>query len=254
MIVTGSEARRLEFHPSAAVDAGVLSCEADVFGHYYGNTAAELARTYGCYDEQAAFLVVRAGETVIGMCRLIRPGRLGLKTVADLAAPPWGIDARRSVAAAGIDLDRTWDVATIAVRPKSGAAGRMVAAALFHGLVQVSRANHVEWMTAILDRRARSLMAIQGMELHAFPGTAPAPYLGSSASSPVFARMGTLLERQRQVNSEAYRRTAFGWGLADIVLPRLEQYRLQDDRGPAGLMAPVPGHHGEGHPAGSRRR
>jgi hypothetical protein len=217
--------RRLEFHPSADVDAEVIECEAAAFDHYYGNTAAELAEAYGPYLSQTAFLVVRAGDDVVGTCRLIRPGPLGLKTVADLGEAPWRVDTARSVTAAGIDLAHTWDVATIAVRRRMGAAGRMVASALFHGLARVSEVNKVESMTAVLDRRARALMAMQGLEVHALPGTGPAPYLGSVASTPVFAHLAPLLARQRRVSPEHHRMLTVGWGL-DVALPPREQYRV----------------------------
>jgi hypothetical protein len=59
--------------------------------------------------------------------------------------------------------------------------GRVIASALFHGLIQVSAVDPVDWMIAGLDRRAGALMAAQGLEVHAPPGRGPAPYLGYSA-------------------------------------------------------------------------
>jgi hypothetical protein len=205
----------------------VIGCEADVFGHWYGNTQAELAHAYGSYREQTAFLAVHAGDgEVVGVCRLIRPGRLGLKTVADMSAAPWRVDAARSVAAAGIDLTHTWDVATIAVRRELGSSGRVIASALFHGLIQVSAVNRVDWMIAVLDRRARALMAAQGLEVSCPARYRPGPYLGSPSSTPVFARMAALLARQRQVDPQAHRMLAFGRGLDDVALPAPDRFRV----------------------------
>ena len=54
--------RRLVFHPSATVDEAVLRCETDVFGHYYGNTPAELDEAYGPYREQMDAILARLDE------------------------------------------------------------------------------------------------------------------------------------------------------------------------------------------------
>jgi N-acyl-L-homoserine lactone synthetase len=227
-MAAGPEGRyRLEFHRSATVDRAVIRCEAEVFSHWYGNTEAELSEVYGPYRDQTSFLVVRERDgDVVGISRLIRPGRLPLKTFVDLAAAPWNVDATRSAAAAGIDPARAWDVATIAVRPELGSSGRIIGLALFHGLSRVGEVNRIEWMTAILDRRVRALMAVLGLDVHTLPGAGPAAYLGSEASTPVFARLPALLARQRGVNVEAHRMLALGEGLDDVVLPRREDYRM----------------------------
>jgi hypothetical protein len=102
----------------------------------------------------------------------------------------------------------------------------VIASALFHGLTKVSAVNRVDWMIAVLDRRARALMAAQGLEVHALPGTGPAPYLGSPSSTPVFAGMAALLARQRQVDPQAHRTLAFGRGLDDVALPAPDRFRV----------------------------
>jgi hypothetical protein len=50
-----------------------------------------------------------------------------------------------------------------------GPLGRLIASALFHGLIQVSAVDQVDWMIPGLDWRAGALIAAQGLEVHACP-------------------------------------------------------------------------------------
>lgn len=225
----------LEFGTHTAERA--VDCEIDVFGREYGNTVQEWAAEYGPYDGQSLYLTVStsAGHAV-GAMRLIRAGAVGLKSLNDVARAPWHVDGVRSAAAAGIDVARTWDVATIAVRPGAGKRG-LVSAALYHGLVQASRANGVRWVVMIMDARARRLLSIAGLATHVLPGTQPGPYLGSPTSVPLWADLPQTMDNQRRSNPEAHRLVGLGLGLDGIRIPAPTDYRLDT---PAAVAAPSP--------------
>lgn len=114
---------RLHFDPQGAVLASARECEAEVFLRWYGNTREQLAQEYSRYDAHSTFLALADPDgQVLAAARLISPGPAGLKTLDDISSAPWGVDGRRVAHAARMDLNTTWDVATIGVR--RGAARR----------------------------------------------------------------------------------------------------------------------------------
>jgi len=221
--------------PPAARD-----CELDVLSSWYGDTPELIESAYGPYEEQTAFLSVGSQDgTVIGACRLILPGPRPAKTLSDITAEPWQVDADESLRLAGIDPHRTWDIATIAVRRERGATGRMVAAALYYGLIHATRVNEIPWVVAIIDRHPRSLLAMLGLPLTALPGTASASYMGSHACTPVWAHVPSVVEQQRLTNPEGHRLISRGHGLSDVQLPDPLRLRLPSPSIPAAPRRPL---------------
>ena len=233
---------RLEFDVRGRLLEAARACEADVFWKWYGNSADELDREYGPYDAASAFLaLVTDTDAVVGSCRVIVPGPAGLKTVADVSAPPWGVDGLCAAQAARLDLATTWDVATLGVRDGLDGQGRMASAALYHGLIQATRANQVSALVSILDERVRLLLRSVGVVTHPLPGAATRPYLGSSASTPVYGRMPQSLDTWRRIAPEAYRYIALGVGLDAVAVPTLDAFRLRPAQpDPIDLTSPVP--------------
>lgn len=221
---------RLEYSPAGlgAPDwDDYRRCEADVLGYWYGDTPVQLRHAYGPYEERTIFFAVRRPDgRVAGFCRVITPGPLGLKTIADIGEEPWSIDGARSATAAGLDLSRTLDIATLGVDQRLGGVGHIASAALYYALINTARINAYPWIVAIIDHRVRSLLASMGLILHALPGTAPAEYMGSSACAPVYAHLATMLDHQRQVAPDAYRLIALGVGLDGVAVPPPEGFRL----------------------------
>jgi hypothetical protein len=217
----------LTFNPTGELLEATRECEAAVFLRAYGNTREQLTEEYGPYEHATVYLALHddSGE-VVGSCRMIRPSSAGLKTLHDVAAPPWSLDVDRAVRVARIDLDNTWDVATLGCRRGLKGPGRMASAALFHGLVQVVRANHVRTAVMIIDERVRSLLAAAGMTGDTLPGTAPARYFGSAASTPVYRHCDMAFDQQRIRNPDAFRLYTQGVGLDGIRVPGLAGFRL----------------------------
>ncbi len=219
---------RLVFNPQGEELAAARRCEADVFLATYGNTVAEFEVEYGPYEATTGFLtVLREDGEAAATARFIMPGAAGLKTLNDVSREPWQIDGIRSARAAGVDPARTWDFATIAVRPRSGQGG-LCAAALYHGVVSAAFANGIDFVVMIMDTQARRLLAGLSLETHALPGTAPGEYLGSPSSAPLWVNMHRMFGRQRQVNPDAYRLIFQGIGLDGITLPT--DWRLRQNR------------------------
>lgn len=202
-------------------------CEAAVFWDAYGNSRDQLEQEYGPYEDDSAFIaLVEPVGDVVAVCRVIRPGIAGLKTLNDLSGQPWVVDGRRAARAAGVDPARTVDVATIGVRRGLGRGGALAAVALYHGIVAVTRANNLPFVVMLMDERARRLLTAVGCETHVLPGTRGGPYLGSATTYPLWANVPTMMDRQRQVNPEAHRMISMGRGLDGIRVPPLSAFAL----------------------------
>lgn len=229
---------RLSFCPEGDVLAGARACEAEVFLRTYGNTEADFAAEYSAYDHASRFIALTDGHGyVVGACRIILPSPVGLKTVNDVRRAPWSVDGSRAVRVAGADVAHAWDVATVAVRPQ-GNTTPLASAALYHGLVMATRANGVRWITMMLDERARRLLAMAGFVPRPIPGTGPAPYLGSPATTPLVGDVAAMIDAQRRQNPDAYRLMSLGAGLTDIDVPPLSHWIVS---GPAPSLDVEPG-------------
>ncbi len=233
---------RLSFHPDADVDPDVLVCEFEVLNHWYGDTRDLLDEAYGPYQDQTCFLTLHhATDGVVGFCRLILPGPLPLKTIVDIDRPPWNVDGHRAAAAAGVDVSRTWDIATLGMRHQILGAGSVAAAALYHGLILATRANEIPWLTAIIDRRVRSLLSSIGLPLQALPGTQAESYMGSPACAPVYTHLPSILDAQRRNDPDAYRLVSLGSGLDGVAVPALADFTIGSSTGAVGLGRPALG-------------
>ena len=210
---------RLVLDPVGDELAAARACESEVFRDAFGNTEEEFEREYGPYVDQTLFLAVMRDDGVaVAASRMIANGPAGLKTLNDVARPPWEVDGARSAAAAGLDLDRTWDVATIGVRREERQGG-LCSAALYHGIVNACVANDAEYCVGILDSHVRSLLSALGLQTYMLPGTNTAHYLGSDSSTPLWGNVLKTFARQQDENPDAYRLIRHGIGLDGISLP-----------------------------------
>lgn len=210
---------RFVLDPAGADLEAALACEAEVFLDTFGNTAEDFAREYGPYEDHTGFMtVLDQSGAALATARFIAPGPAGLKTLNDVARPPWHADGARSARAAGIDPDRTWDVATIAVRRSPGRSP-LLSAALYHGIVTAAQANGMDFIVMIMDARARRLLSASGLHPNVLPGTGEGEYLGSARSTPLWANLHHMFEQQRRDNPDAYRLIYQAIGLDGITLP-----------------------------------
>jgi hypothetical protein len=220
--------------PAGDLLGAAEACEAEVFLRAYGNTAEEWADEYGPYDQSSVFLAMADPDgDVVAACRLIVPGPAGLKTLNDTSRAPWHVEGYRAARSAGIDPDATIDIATIGVRRGLRGAGMLASVALYHGIVQLTRANAMPDVVMLMDERARRLLTSIGCLTFALPGTAPGPYLGSAASTPLWANVPQMMDHQRRTNPDAFRLVSQGIGLDGIDVPALDQFRLDRNQQPA---------------------
>jgi hypothetical protein len=218
---------RLVFAPGGAALEAALDCEADVFEQRFGESREHLHGSLAAHEDTSVFLAVldRSG-TAVAASRLVTPGPRRHKTLDYLAAEPWGIDPDEAVQLTGVQLGRTYDVATLTVRPRSVGEGALWTAALCHGMFQIAKANGVSHTIALLDEAARQRLASVGIIYHAFPGARAQAFDGSPATTPVYASMPDMFARQRREFPEAYQLINKGLGLRDVHLPPLDHFRL----------------------------
>jgi hypothetical protein len=160
-----------------------------------------------------------------------------LKTLNDVSRDPWRVDGQRSAQAAGVDPLDTWDIATLGVRQELRGGRVMISMALYHGILVASRVNDVTWATAIMDEHARRVLMMAGYVMPALPGTGPAAYLGSSASTPMYGHFSNVMDAQRRLNPDAYRLMTLGVGLDGIVVPQRSEFTLKPAREAAPAVA-----------------
>ncbi|EYR64475.1 hypothetical protein N866_10615 [Actinotalea ferrariae CF5-4] len=216
----------MHFDVSGDLLAGARDCEAEVFLRWYGNSREQLAEEYGPYEDSSAFLCIADEHgDVLAAARLVAPGGAsGLKTLTDVGREPWNVDGARSARAAGAELETLWDVATIGVRRQSADTARL-SLALYHGIVNVCRANGMSGFVAVLDERVRRLLDSVGIVSRTLPGASAAPYLGSPSSTPVYVLRNYMFDQQRREFPDAYRLVTLGHGLDGIAVPGLDHFR-----------------------------
>ncbi|SHH30536.1 hypothetical protein SAMN05443575_3668 [Jatrophihabitans endophyticus] len=216
----------LHVAPAGDVLEAARDCEELVFDTVYGNSREEWVEEYGPYDANSVFLAVtEPGGDAIAAMRIIRPGPIGLKTLVDTARPPWFVDGERAARSAGLDLAATWDVATVAMRPRVPGSS-LVPAALYHAMFQAARLSDIRWIVMILDARVRRLLNALSIDTQPLPGCRPGPYLGSASSLPLWGDLPAMADRQRRDAPDAHRLVNLGIGLTDIALPAQEAFRI----------------------------
>lgn len=218
----------LQFDVRGELLDAARQCEEDVFLEAFGNTRQQLQDEYGPYNDQSVFIAVSdANGDVVGASRVITPGPAGLKTINDIGREPWLADGDRSARAAELDLDRTWDIATLGVRRDVRGSNFMVTAALYHAIIAASRVNGIVDAIGILDEHARRVLSAAGYIYPTIPGTDTREYLGSPASTPLYAHIAGCVDAQRRINPDAYRLVTLGVGLDGISIPSEQDFVIK---------------------------
>jgi len=166
--------------------------ERGVFLEVFGNTPEQLADEYDQYEPGSIFITVvdHARRVPAGTMRVLVPSAAGFKSLDDVLAG-WGVPLPELLARVdnGWDLDRVWDLATLAVAPeyRGEAALGLVTQALLQTLTMLGEGWGVDRYVAILDLPVlRMLQWRIGRPFDAFPGVDAREYLGSTQSMPVW--------------------------------------------------------------------
>lgn len=219
---------RLVFDPTGSDREAAADCEADVFFERYGETREHLDAFFGPHERATAWLALLDGTgTAVASARLVVPSSAPLNWDVCVAGAPWHLDPVTALEGCGVPRLATWDVASISVRRRSRASGALWTAALCHGLFQVARENEVAATVAVLNEPARHLLDSTGIVYSTVPGASTHPFLGSPASTPVFADMEAMVANQRRHHPEAYRLITLGRGLDGIRVPPPEAFALR---------------------------
>jgi hypothetical protein len=207
--------------------------EREVFGDTFGNTPALLAEEYGPYESASLFFCVidHRRRLPVGMARSILPSTAGLKSLNDLARE-WGLDVDEVVARTRADLRSgyAWDCATIATMPdyRRGALFGLISMALYQALATSPLRCGFRWWVAILDAPVfRVLQWRLKQPFKKYDGVAPASYLGSASSIPVWSDLNAWNIGLAAADPILHDVIFGGRGLDDAVVPpdwaRVEQ-------------------------------
>lgn len=207
--------------------------ERAVFERSLGFSTVEHALRYDPYDHASVFLgVVDLDEdAVVGALRVVRPSPAGLLTVEDMRHG-WGMDrssVERPAFGTTIDLDTTWDVATLSVDP--GHRNGKVSCALYQSLCMLGDRAGASSLIAIFDTTAHRLFNVFCNGLMSAYDVEPR-MLAGSMSLPVWANIADRQEWLRRFVPRRYDLLVAGKP-ADGVLPA-DWDRLSS------ALAPVP--------------
>jgi len=218
----------MSIDPQGELLDAARECESEVFLNTFGNTSDQWQHEYGPYEDCSIFVALHEpGGDAIAACRILVPSDIGLKTLDDTSRSPWFVDGYRSARAAGIDVARTMDIATIGVRRNLRGTGMIAATALYYAIGALSRHNGLPYIVMIHDEHARALLTSVGCISHVLPGTHVGEYLGSQASTPVWMHLPTMFDNQRRINPDGYRLINKGIGLDGLTLPSPEDFELR---------------------------
>jgi ribosomal protein S18 acetylase RimI-like enzyme len=208
----------------AGDDAALLSLQvaADVFLDSFGNTAEELLADYAALLPSLTHLLVvdRPTRTVVGTLVLQRGPLAQLKTLVDIARPPWSRPAGGVLGTLeGVHDDGTTaDLLMLAVRREYR--NRAVAPILCYAGWATSWHLGVErWLAMLDDPLLPGLDLLTGGAVHRLDDSRP--YLGSPGTTPVTLRLRTaedteFLRRTQRVGALAASRATFDSRLEPI--------------------------------------
>lgn len=209
-------------------DAALLSLQltGSVFLEAFGNTPELLHREYAALLPSMRHVVVldKVAQSPVGALILQEGPAAALKTVVDLAAPPWSFPAPSSLAALGLAPDDRSAADLLVMAVDSAFRNRAIAQLLMYAGWVASVARGIDRWTAILDDGLlRGLDQLTAGAVVPIGSARSAPYLGSPGSTPITVRMdpaldGDLLSRMQRVGRLAERTTTF--------CPHLEPDRL----------------------------
>ena len=198
-------------------DAALLSLQvaADVFLDSFGNTPELLRAEYGNLLPAMTHVVVldAARRTAVGTI-VVQDGPVEeLKSVVDLAGPPWSMPMRRVRAALDVAPGAHTAADLLLLAADRGYRGRGVGPILLYaGWVATALRGRDRWTAILDDTLLGGLAALSGGAVT--PLAESRPYLGSPASTPMTVRLDpardpALLDRVQRLGTAVERRTGF---------------------------------------------
>lgn len=163
--------------------------ERRVFEESFGNGADVMAAEYGRYEANSLFFVVidRRRGVPAGVARMIESNGAGVKTIDD-APDHIGVDLDTILAAHGMNGERVWDCATLAVLPeyRGGRSSLLVSSMLYRTFLVIGRRRGVRHAVSMLDRVAYRNIGMIGAPMRTLADSGPFAYLGSAENRAVY--------------------------------------------------------------------
>jgi hypothetical protein len=199
--------------------------ERAVFGEFFGETEQFLREEYDPYEPGSVFFIVidHLQRVPAGVVRMIVPSSAGFKSLDDIERI-WGEEADAMLSRTGLDVDleRCWDVATLAVMPdyRRSSTNGVISLALFQAISTLAAKSEVQIGVAVFDLVVLDLVqAATGRGWQAFPGLEPRQYLGSPASMACFCDVSEFGQRLAFTDPDLYEMLCLGRGLEAGVSP-----------------------------------
>lgn len=161
--------------------------EETVFEEAFGNDSDEMKREYSDYESSSTFFLSIDRQTgkATGALRVIKNSENGLKSYDD-AVNHFGVLPEKAAEHPGMeDMDKVWDVGTIAVLPEHRSKEGPVAFLLQRAMYVSALAHDVQSLIAIIDERPLLRMQSVGIPFKPLGGSEARPYLGSGKSRAV---------------------------------------------------------------------
>ncbi|CAN5386440.1 hypothetical protein BH10PAT4_BH10PAT4_2780 [soil metagenome] len=183
----------VEVGPNEAYSNVARHIEQVVFRNDFGDD--DLKGEFETYEQSSRFFISidRKEEKATGAIRAIENSPAGFETIRDLSNPPFDIPEGEWVKKHDVsDLDKVWDIATLAVLPEYRTGS--VSLQLFRAVYKSAVENHdIEHFVAIIDKKALSLLEkFFGVAFQRLAGSEGTKYHHSSWSQPVYGHLPDL--------------------------------------------------------------
>jgi hypothetical protein len=210
--------------------------ELQVFEEAFGNDRGLMEREYGPYEHASQFFVVMDTERrqPAGVLRIIGNSSAGLKTLRDVAGEPLRIPREDFQAFHGVeDLDRCWDVGTVAVLPeyrRSATRRRTVSLLLYRAFYVHALDRGIDHVVAVIDRYAHRSLRALGIPLVPLCGSTPFSYLDSASSTALYGHVPEFRAKAEAHYRRLRARRPLLWCLLSRPLRQLIRGTGLDDR------------------------
>jgi hypothetical protein len=174
--------------PGSELAAVGRALELQVFQEAFGNDAAVMTAEYGPYEDSSLYFVVidRRRRVPAGVGRMIESRGAGAKTVDD-APGHIGADVATILATHGMNGEKVWDCATLAVLPqyRGGRSSLLVSTMIYRTFLVMGRRHGVRHAVSMLDKGAYRNLLRAGVPMRTLADSGPFEYLGSAENRAV---------------------------------------------------------------------
>ena len=201
------------------------SLERQIFDHYFQNSAEEMKKEYGQYENASSFFLMVDRENLqpAAVMRIIHPNERGFKSLNDLNATDeegklkcstpegntvTGLSMEEIAAEFDMATNNVLDIATIAAHPNYGESARgdpVALASLMRTLYKYSNQNGYDELIAIIDKKPREILEGVGMPISKSPNIAsPFSYLGAEGNTFIHISVPEVEPAMKAINPQVY--------------------------------------------------